>query len=450
MATEVDSRTVNLTEQRVRDLDCPVDQPDVFFADEKLKGFCLRVYASGARTFVYRYRILGKSAKIVIGSIHDMHVAEARKQAQKYAQLVGEGKDPREAKAANLAAVQSRQIETRRQSVTFREAWEDYLKSSKPRWGDLNYRDHIKASTEETAKQQAGVLSRFLPLPLNKFTSQAIVDMINEESTRRPTAVAQAFRYLRAFIRWLQDVPEYSGVISPDLYKSRQIRDALPKPKTKDGDCLERMHLKGWFREVRLIENPYISTYLQGLLLTGARREELAKLKWTDVDLTLGRVTLDDKINKESGRTVPLPPYLTSLFKKLLDMNEEDAKASGEDTSPFVFKSRSARGYISEPRIAHNQALSRAKIPHVSLHGLRRSFATLAEESGAASGLIAQIQGHRPSAIAEKHYKRRSQEVLLDWHTRIEAWFLEQAGVAFQYPVPIRNYLAALKRISRS
>ncbi|WP_194714146.1 tyrosine-type recombinase/integrase [Noviherbaspirillum soli] len=449
MAREPETRTINLTEQRVRELTCPEGKTDVFYPDEKVKGFTVRVYATGVRTFVYRYRILGKSAKIVIGSIHDMHVSEARRQAQKYGQLVAEGKDPREAKADNLAGVRARQEEAKRKAVTFRDAWETYLEARKSHWGERNYLDHIRTSAERTKKQQAGVLARFSPIPLNKFTSQAIADMVREESPKRPTAVSQAYRYLRAFIRWLQDVPQYQGIVSADLYKSRQIRDSLPKSKAKNGDCLERPHLAAWFREVQAIPNPIISTYLQGLLLTGARREELAKLQWKDIDLKAGRMILDDKVDKDSGRTIPIPPYLTSLFDKLKAQGEGYAKKKGRDLSPYVFESKSAdRGYIAEPRIAHNQALERAELPHVSLHGLRRSFATLAEESGAASGLIAQIQGHRPSAIAEKHYKRRSQEVLLGWHTRIEAWFLGQAGISFEYAEPIKNYLADLRRIS--
>ncbi|MGS0757253.1 preprotein translocase, partial [Roseateles sp. GG27B] len=38
---------------------------------------------------------------------------------------------------------------------------------------------------------------------------------------------------------------------------------------------------------------------------------------------------------------------------------------------------------------------------------------------------------HKPSATAEKHYKRRPLDLLRAHHERIEAWVLEQAGVKF-------------------
>lgn len=47
---------------------------------------------------------------------------------------------------------------------------------------------------------------------------------------------------------------------------------------------------------------------------------------------------------------------------------------------------------------------------------------------------MAQIQGHKPSAIAEKHYRRRPIDLLRMWHDKIEAWMLAQAGIPFMPP----------------
>jgi hypothetical protein len=46
-------------------------------------------------------------------------------------------------------------------------------------------------------------------------------------------------------------------------------------------------------------------------------------------------------------------------------------------------------------------------------------------------GVVAQIQGHKPSATAEKHYTVRPLELLALHHERIETWILEQAGIVF-------------------
>lgn len=75
------------------------------------------------------------------------------------------------------------------------------------------------------------------------------------------------------------------------------------------------------------------------------------------------------------------------------------------------------------------KALKAAGLPHVSIQGLRRSFGTLSEWVEVPVGVVAQIQGHKPSAVAEKHYRRRPLDLLRKWHDQIEVWMLEQAGI---------------------
>jgi integrase len=72
-----------------------------------------------------------------------------------------------------------------------------------------------------------------------------------------------------------------------------------------------------------------------------------------------------------------------------------------------------------------------AGIDGLTLHGLRRSFKSLTEWLETPAGVVAQIMGHKPSATAEKHYTVRPLELLALHHNRIEAWILEQAGIAF-------------------
>ena len=72
-----------------------------------------------------------------------------------------------------------------------------------------------------------------------------------------------------------------------------------------------------------------------------------------------------------------------------------------------------------------------AGIQGLTLHGLRRSFGTLSEWLEVPAGVVAQIQGHKPSATAEKHYRVRPLDLLRVHHERIEAWILEQAGIVF-------------------
>ena len=84
-----------------------------------------------------------------------------------------------------------------------------------------------------------------------------------------------------------------------DAYKERVVKEAVPRVKAKDRDCLQREQLRAWFDGVRKIGNPVIAAYLQTLLLVGPRREELAALRWDDVDFRWGSLSLSDKVERE-------------------------------------------------------------------------------------------------------------------------------------------------------
>lgn len=81
--------------------------------------------------------------------------------------------------------------------------------------------------------------------------------------------------------------------------------------------------------------------------------------------------------------------------------------------------------------LPHARACAAAGLDGLTLHGLRRSFASLTEWLEVPAGVVAQVMGHKPSATAEKHYKRRPLDLLRQWHTKAEVWMLEQAGVTF-------------------
>ena len=126
-----------------------------------------------------------------------------------------------------------------------------------------------------------------------------------------------------------------------------------------------------------------------------------------------------------------LTPYVEHLIAALPRRNE------------FVFSSHTSEsGRLEEPRIQHNMALTAAALPPLSLHGLRRSFGTLSEWVEVPAGIVAQLMGHKPSAIAEKHYIQRELDLLHLWHVKIESWILEQAGIEF---VPVEAGLQLVK-----
>ncbi|AJX82011.1 phage integrase family protein [Burkholderia pseudomallei 7894] len=437
---------VNFTAARVNGHSCPAGKSQAFIWDSGATGLGLRATAAGARSYIWQGKLNGATIRVTIGAPKDWGIDDARDEARRLKRLADSGKDPREEAAEQRAAAEQRRVEALRQDVTVREAWAEYLDANRSKWSERHYSDHEKlahAGGEPWKRGKgvtvAGPLASLMPLKLSHLTAELVAAWLEAEAETRPTNAEQSYRKLRAFIRWCDDKPIYARLVASNAYAARAVRAAVPRTNAKD-DCLQREQLPAWFAAVRQIGNPVISTYLQALLLTGARREEMAGLRWDDVDFQWRSLSIADKV--EGSRVIPLTPYLAGILRELKRLNDtppnvrqmRDLTAKGESwsPSPWVFASKkSADGKIAEPRIAHNQALAVAGLPHLSLHGLRRSFGTLAEWVEVPVGVIAQIQGHKPSAIAEKHYRRRPLDLLRKWHDKIEAWMLEQAGIEF-------------------
>jgi integrase len=155
----------------------------------------------------------------------------------------------------------------------------------------------------------AGVLRPLLNMRMADITAAVLIDWQAKEAETRANNARQGFEMFRAFWRWCATRDEYKAIVDTDAVEDTDVRAEVPSRKSKKFDVLERAQLPAWFAAVRGLSNPVISTYLQGLILTGARREELAGLRWEDVDFKWGSIWVKDKVAEE-GRKIPLDSLL--------------------------------------------------------------------------------------------------------------------------------------------
>ena len=442
----------NFTAARVAGFECAPGKKQSIYWDGKTPGLGLRVTAAGAKAFIFETSLNNKTIRMTIGDPRNWAIGNAHAEASRLKVMTDQGIDPRqviaEQEAAKEAEAAAQREQEARETVSVAEAWQVYVAErstakmdGKPVWGERYKAHHAyfvqaggvkrKRGTRpgESKKTRPGVLVSLMTMRLADVNAKAIAAWLDKETKQAPTTAAQAFRALRAFLTWCAKHETYSAAVQSGACQSDDVKNRVPSPKTKKDDSLRKAQIKPWFEAVQKIGNPVISAYLQGLLLTGARRNELAALRWADVDFQWKSLTIRDKV--EGERTIPLTPYLEYLISWLPRRNE------------FVFSSpTAASGRIEEPRIQHVKALAAAVLPPLSLHGLRRSFGTLSEWVEVPAGIVAQIMGHKPSAIAEKHYIQRELDLLHLWHVKIEAWILEQAEIKF---VPVKVGLQLVK-----
>ncbi len=421
------AQAIDLTAGAIERLACPAGKQQAFLRDTKAPGLRVRVTSAGHKSFVYEAKLNRQTIRRTIGDVRAWSIEQARSEARRLAVLIDEGINPSEQERQQQAERTAQQAATAAQAVTVGEAWAAYVAERTPHWGEWHRNDHTKliAAGGEPAKRGtrgrgvtvAGPLHPLLALPLKDLDTATIEAWAQREGQHRPTSARLAWRLLRAFLSWCAEHPDYKAIVpAQNPAKSRRAREALGKPGVKS-DALLREQLPVWFAAVRAIGNAGISAYLQTLLLTGARPGELLALRWDDLNVQWRGLTIRDKVERE--RVIPLTPYVHHLLAGL------------PRRGPFVFAGTAGTAPMSTPQHQHGKACAVAGVEGLTLHGLRRSFKSLSEWLELPMGVIAQIQGHKPSATAEKHYTVRPLDLLRLHHERFEGWILEQAGVQF-------------------
>jgi integrase len=425
---------VNFAASRVARFNCPNGKAQAFLWDATAPGLGLRVTANGARAYVFQSEFEGRTLRMTIGNPAVWSIPKAQERARELQRQLDDGRDPREVKAEATAADVAKRRAELANALTVADVWPRYMAEGKPKrrsaWKPRYVADLEKAASlgGEQKKRGKGLtkpghLAGLMPLSLASIDQDVIRDWYAYEATTAPIQAARAVAMFSGFLGWCATKKDLRGLVNSNAARASELGDVLPGVN-KRRDALEIDQLPAWFAGTDKLRSRTAAAYLKALVLTGARREELAGLKWADVDFRWNRLTIADKV--EATRVIPLTPYVAQLLAGLPRARGADGKSN-----PYVFSSpMSASGRIAEPRAPHSDVLADAGIPHVSIHGLRRTFSLLGEAAGAPAGAIAQVMGHKPSAIAEG-YRPRSIDALRPYLAQIERFILDKAGLVF-------------------
>ena len=417
---------IAFTAGRVSGFKCPPDKKQAFLWDATTPGLGLRATPAGKPAYVFQSVYQGKDLRITIGGPAAWSIPQAQNKARELQRLIDEGTDPRDLKRDALAAHAEKQAAAAAKALTVGEVWPLYLENGKPKRRDAwkpRYRADLEAMAapggEKKKRGQGttrpGPLYPLLALPLAGVNEDTLKNWYDREAVAGKHQAARALMMFRGFLRWCAARPEYRNLTDRDAGKAAAIVENLPS-NTRRTDALEAAQVPGWWAGVEQLSNRTASAYLRALLLTGARREELAALTWANVDFQWRKLTIADKV--DTTRTIPLSPYMAHMLATL------------PRVGPYVFASTGKAGRITDTRNSHAKALQSAAIEGLTIHGLRRSFSLLGEAAGAPAGAIAQVMGHKPSATAEG-YRPRSIDALRPFLEQIEAHILSLAGVQF-------------------
>ncbi len=347
--------------------------------DSTLPGFGVVVLPSGVKTFIYQYRTAeGGTRRYTIGRLSDALTCEqARKIAKDKAADVYAGVDPMGVRVA------------RRNAITVNELFDRYLAS--PTFAR-------KAATTQPVDR--GRIDRHLrPLLGNQIADQLTADVVRQAQadiaegktagrfkcglrglarvTGGKGTATKAVLILRAAYSWAVS----EGILKDNPAGTVKVEAAGQRNTIMEGSAdYGKLFLTLTTMEAEFKIRKPVADAIRLIALTGARRGEVAGLRWGYVDLAAGMITIPPAAHKAGSRTgkarvISLPAEARVILAR---------QPAGEATD-YVFSPAKGNGPIE---LAHAWQKVRAKagLPaNLGLHGLRHSLASHLAMDGASS-----------------------------------------------------------------
>lgn len=393
---------------------------DVLYWDTEIKGFGLRVTPTGKTTFIAQGRVngIGAAVRVTVGPYGVFTPDQARDAAKEHLRNMGRGTDPRDLKRQDEAM-----------KVTLRDVADAYF----ARPGKLK-----EATRNEMDRHVKSVFGSWENKPIASITEADVRKRHREmcatglRGTPAPGQAQISLVTLRTLVNFANRRYKHGdgSLLIPNNPVNALKDDFVEfKPRTRDVDAKKVGEVYHMLAEARVSARDDDARagvdLVRFLLLTGARRNEGAKLTWDRVDLDEGWFHLPDPKNRNPV-WMPLSSQAVALLKSLPRRKLEDGTES-----TFVFPSRSKAGHVTDTR-APLERISKVAGLHLSAHDLRRTFVSVGVATlGIDLHKIELLTNHVPKGITAKHYLQTSRlQYLQPQVQQIGDWVEQQATIA--------------------
>lgn len=384
----------NLTDSFVRAIRTRTE--DMQISDTKLSGLQLRYSCTTQKkVFYFRYTIkeLDKSRSLRIGNYGDFSIKEIRRRALKYRQMVSDGIDPMQEKIDKLKKI----AEEQKNSRLVNELLDEYLE----KYGKI----YKKPSTWKSDQRMIEKVLKpfFEKVSISDLDLAKLTDLYDTGAKNTSFSTANHYIALMShFWNWCE------------RYKYLPLNSnpcKLIKKKKNQPIDYQLLDMDGYKALLNALEagingasNYTVRAFraIKVIALTGCRHSEITELKKSELDLENNQLKLED--SKTGPKDVPLGDAAVNEIKKAL--------LEGNERSPYVFPATRGEGAIIDLRKAFIWTLNRAGLPHMRIHDLRHSFASLAKELGEDIYAIKEVLGHKYTTTTEIYTHTRSGQKL--------------------------------------
>ncbi|TPG41381.1 site-specific integrase [Sphingomonas koreensis] len=339
--------------------------------DGELKGFGVRIIASGTRTYILRYRMGGRGTpirEITIGQHGSpWTVDQARRRAAEILMQVRLGHDP----------VAERAAEAQRSEADAGAREERMFSVKADEW----FRKHVEREGLRSHKDIRGVLDRdlkpaFAGKSIDEITKKDVTDALDVIGNRSGSAANKSHKWVRQIFNWLKDE-------RGEIKQSPVDGVTRPYPEPSRTRVLSLPELVVLWVALEGLADPFRSFY-RLLILLGQRLREAANAPWSEFDIEAGDWFLPRARTKaDRDHLVPMSEQAIELLE---DMQPDPSKRRGHVFTTNGKVGISGFSKLKEQigdqidRLLRENALARELAPNGIadwvIHDLRRSLAT--------------------------------------------------------------------------
>jgi integrase len=346
--------------------------------DSEVKGFGIRRHFTDGRHFLLRYRFGGRQTYRKIGRFGSPWTCEtARQEALRLLGLIVTGVNPAQRQGATFAGELPRYLDTKRRTL-------------KPGAFTQMERHLRKLAQPLHSMELAGIDRR------------AVAQLLSDIERSGPTTRNRLRSSLSAFFAWA--VRE--GLIETNCVAGTGVAE--------EGPSRDRVLSNAELAEVWRKGNDVVRL----LILTGCRRDEIALMRWSEVDFDKSLLVLPpSRVKNGQKHELPLAPSPIEILRSRRNAN---AAARGNDA---LVSDRVSWSHLKE-------MLDRSLVGVAPwrIHDLRRSVATGMGELGILPHIIEavlnHIRGHKAGVAGiyqRAKYEGPMRDALTKWAQHVEA-----------------------------
>jgi integrase len=324
------------------------------------RNLYLQVRSPGAGSWLFRYMRDGRAHWMGLGTTRAFSLADARKRAQKQAQLLADKVDPLHARRKDDAT-----------KITFGKCAHDYVTAHAPSWKNAKHIAQWRTTFEGSMDRPAAT-AVINDLAVGSIDTELALNVLQPIWARTPETASRIRQRCELVLGWATARQFRSGA-NPFAWRGH-LDKLLPKPsalKKLKGDkhhpALPHTEMPSFMEELR--RKDFISARaLEFTILTASRTNEVINASWDEIDLAEKTWTVPAKRMKAGKEhRVPLSARTLQILSEL----------SREDGNRFLFIGAKSEQPLSNMAMLE---LMKGLRPGFVPHGFRATFRTWAAE----------------------------------------------------------------------